>query len=91
LKGVAHISFIGGGVIMPSHTPYEREILVQHVEAATKRHGSVRLAVDRQDWTISVSAQHRAVCTRCSRRAGVLTYRFAGTTLCTPCARRTLQ
>jgi hypothetical protein len=91
LKGVAHISFLGGGCIMPSHTPYEREVLIQHIEAAGRRHGNVRLRVDRQDWLITRSAAVRAACIRCHRRAGALVYRFGGAVLCTGCARRSLQ
>ena len=76
---------------MPSHTPYEREILIQHLEAATTRYGNARLLVDRQDWRVSFSTQLRALCIRCKRSVGTLTYRHAGTTLCTACARRSLQ
>jgi hypothetical protein len=76
---------------MPSHTPYERETLIEQLEAATRRYGSARLLVDRQDWRVSFSTQLRVLCTQCKRPVGTLTYRHAGTTLCTSCARRSLQ
>lgn len=76
---------------MPSHTPYERETLLEHVEAASQRHGDVRLRIDQQDWMISRTTPVRAVCLRCKRRTGAVTYHLAGMAFCIPCARQTLQ
>ena len=74
MKDVAHISFEGGGLIVPVHTPYERELLVEHVEASTKRLGSVQLEVNRRHWTISMNNGLGAVCAACSQWPDNLTY-----------------
>lgn len=39
MTDVAHLSFRGGGLLLPAHTPYERELLIEYIEATTKRHG----------------------------------------------------
>ncbi len=71
---VAHISFDGGGLILPVKTPYERELLVEHVEASTKRHGRVRLEVGRDQWVISRQSGAREVCAVCSQWPENLSY-----------------
>ncbi len=91
MKDVAHISFKGGGLIVPAQTPYERELLFENAEVYTKRHGSVRLKVNRRQWTISRPNGHREVCASCSRWLNNLTYRSDGQTLCGQCARRALH
>jgi hypothetical protein len=74
MNDIAHLSFRGGGLILPAHTPYERELLVESVEAATKRHGHLQLAVDGRHWTISTSNGLRPVCDSCSQWPNDLTY-----------------
>jgi hypothetical protein len=92
MKGFAHISFVGGGLIVPVQTPYERELLVEHLEASAKRHGSVQTEVDRRHWTVvSLSKGHREMCAACSRHLDRLRYRLDGRTLCGECAGCTLQ
>ena len=91
MKSVAHISFEGGGLIVPAQTPYERELLFEHVEMSTKRHGCVRLDVNRGHWTISLRNGDREACASCSRWLDSLIYRFEGQTLCGQCARRALH
>ena len=91
MKDVAHIWFDGGGLIMPAQTPYERQLLVEHLEVSTKQHGSVRLELNRRHWTISRNTRPDTVCGSCSRSRDDLTYRFDGQTLCGQCARRILH
>ena len=90
MKGVAHISFEGGGLIVPAQTPYEREMLFEHVEVSTKRYGRVWLDVNRGHWTISLRNGDREACASCSRWLNLI-YRFDGQTLCGQCARRALH
>jgi hypothetical protein len=80
MKDVAHISFEGGGLIVPVHTPYERELLVEHVEASTKRHGCIHLEVNRRHWTISMNDGLRAVCAACSQWPDKFTYPLGSST-----------
>ena len=91
MKGIAHVSFQGGGLIVPAHTPYDCELLFEHAEAATERHGDVRFDLNRQEWRISLRNGYREVCASCGRWPGNLTYRFDGQTLCAWCARRALR
>ena len=91
MKGIAHVSFQGGGLIVPAHTPYDCELLFEHVEAATKRHGDVRFDLNRQQWRISLHNGHGEVCASCGRWPGNLTYWFDGQTLCAWCAHRALH
>ena len=74
MKDIARITFEGGGLILPMHTPYERELLVEHIEVSTKRHGWVRLEVNRRQWTISMNNGRRQVCASCSRWPDNLSY-----------------
>ncbi len=91
MNGVAHISFKGGGLIVPVETPYERELLFEHVEVSTKRHGGVRLRLNSRLWTISLSNGHPEVCGACRQSMDTLTYRFDGESRCARCARRALH
>lgn len=91
MKGVAHVSFEGGGLIVPAHTPYQRELLFEHVEASTKRRGDVQLRLNGRHWTISSSATPLEVCTGCPRSLDKLTYRFDAQALCGHCARRAVH
>lgn len=34
MKGIAPVSFQGGGLMVPAHTPYDCELLSEHVEPA---------------------------------------------------------
>jgi hypothetical protein len=74
MKNIAHLSFKGGGFILPAHTPYERELLVECVEATTKRYGHLRLEVGGRRWTIRTSNGLRPVCDSCSQWPDDLTY-----------------
>jgi hypothetical protein len=74
MNDIAHLSFRGGGLILPAHTPYERELLVECVEATTKRHGHLRLDVDGRHWTIRTSNGLHAVCGSCSQWPDDLSY-----------------
>ena len=91
MNSIAHISFPGGGLVVPSRTPYERELLVEHTEAAAKRHGAVHLLLDSRCWTIAPTDRPVDPCTSCSGRPGRLTYRLEGRAFCGQCARNALH
>ena len=74
MNDIAHLSFRGGGLILPAHTPYERELLVECVETTTKRHGRLRLEVGGRQWSIRMSGGLRPVCVSCSQWPDDLTY-----------------
>jgi hypothetical protein len=56
MRGVAHISFSGGGVFLPARNPYDREILVEHVADRVRSKGEVQVALDDRCWSVSLSS-----------------------------------
>jgi hypothetical protein len=74
VKDIAHISFAGGGFITPAQTPYERQLLVEHIEVSTKRHGCIHLEFNRRHWTIRMNKGPGAVCASCSQWPTTLTF-----------------
>jgi len=91
MRGVAHISFEGGGLIVPVQTPYERQLFFEHIDLSAKRHGSVRLKINRRHWTVSLHNGDHEACASCPRSLDALTYRLNGQTYCGQCARRALH
>ena len=91
LKDVAHISFEGGGLILPVRTPYQHEVLMEHLEVSTKRHGAVRLDLHGRRWNIAVNDGPAEPCTTCTLPADNVTYRFEARSLCRPCASDALR
>jgi hypothetical protein len=91
MKGVARISFEGGGLILPTQTRYERELLIEHVELSAKGRGSVGLDFNGRQWTVSSKNGRNEACASCARWPDKLTFRLGGRTLCGRCARRVLQ
>ena len=74
MNDIARLSFAGGGMILPVRTSYECELLVEHVEAYARRHGHLRLDIDRRRWTIRTSTGFRPVCVSCSQWPDGLAY-----------------
>jgi hypothetical protein len=67
MNHIARLSFNGGGLILPAKTLYDRELLVESVEATTKRYGRLVLEINGRHWTISMSDGLRPVCVSCSQ------------------------
>ena len=89
MKGVARISFHGGALFVPAKTPYEREVLFEHLDLYAKRHGIVRVELNRHEWTVCRREGDKLLlCSDCSRRLDSLSYALGGRTLCAFCAKR---
>jgi hypothetical protein len=93
MKGVARISFHGGALFVPVKTPYDREVLFEHLDLYAKRHGTVRVELNRREWLVSSrsDAENAPSCTECDRRLEALTYALGGRTLCGFCAKRDVK
>jgi hypothetical protein len=91
MQGNAHISFAGGGLILPAQTPYDRELVFEHIEASAKQHARIELSAKGRHWTISLKSAHRELCARCSRSLRDLTYRGNGKNFCGHCVRHALM
>jgi len=92
VKGVARISFQGGALFVPVKTPYDREVLFEHVDLYAKRHGTVRVELNRREWRVSKSeGDTPPTCADCNRRLDSLTYALGGRNLCAFCAKRDVK
>jgi hypothetical protein len=85
MHGTAHISFAGGGLILPAYTPYDRELVFEHIEASAKQHAHMELSAKGRHWTISVRSARHETCFRCSRSLRDLAYRGNGQNFCARC------
>jgi len=52
MVGVAHVSFSGGGLFLPARTPYDRQVLMEHVTNRVRSNGLVQVLVDDQRWMV---------------------------------------
>jgi hypothetical protein len=92
MKGVARISFQGGALLVPARTQYDHEVVFEHVETYARRHGMVRLELDRREFTVSfMNGSERRLCASCAHPLEALTYALGGRDLCMQCARRGLR
>jgi hypothetical protein len=64
-KGIAHVSFPGGGMFVPARNPYDRQLLAEHVLSRARAKGQVQVLLDDQRWMVYHSPGRRNIC--CSR------------------------
>ncbi len=68
MNSVAHLSFAGGGLLLPARDPYERELLVEHVLARARQNGTVRVAFHGRAWSVQLTPDtFTDSCARCGR------------------------
>ena len=66
-NGIAHVSYHGGGMFLPARTPYERQMLIEHVVDRARTRGQVQVLVDEQRWLVHAKRGRLSVCCeRCS-------------------------
>ena len=67
-RGPAHIVFSGGGLIVPAWTPYERQLLTEHILASVHHKQQVRVSIGRRAWLVEQADEERPiVCSLCDR------------------------
>jgi hypothetical protein len=79
----------GGSMTLPADTPYDRQVLADHLAALIRRHGVVRLTAGRRAWWLTLT--DRAVQGQCDLCLRPLQYgvRHTGEGLmCIACASR---
>jgi hypothetical protein len=89
MNGMAHLSFGGGGLLLPARESYERELLVEHVIARARRTGAVRVAFQGRAWYVRQTPETvTARCGRCRRTLQPTWYATAsaGVAYCLRCA-----
>jgi len=87
MKSVARLSFEGGGTLLPARTPYEREVVLEHVELSARRHRRLWFDLDRRTWLVACSPDAPRVCASCSRPCLGLTFVRGTQALCIRCWR----
>jgi hypothetical protein len=63
----AHVQCSSGGLILPAHSPYDRQVVRQHVQQLVGPIGSVQLGVDGNDWTVTRPNGQPHSCTECAQ------------------------
>jgi hypothetical protein len=74
MKGIARLSFHDGGFVLPVNTPYEREVVFEYADQCAKRHGRVRLEIDRRECTVRVRGEQPETCVTCGHRVDGVAY-----------------
>ena len=88
-RGIAHVSFTGGGVFLPARDAYDRQTLIEHVIARAHAQGRVQVLLDRHRWLVQAGAPQFgrtcAVCGQVADTAGCCAT-SDGVTYCVCCA-----
>ena len=87
--GIAHVSFAGGGTFLPTRTPYQRQMLVEHVLQCVRANGRVQVLVHDQRWMVYLRGGASTVCcSRCGHSLGSAVYSTGDATeaYCAECA-----
>ena len=88
-KGVAHVSYRGGGCFLPVQTPYGRELLVEYVADLVRVKGIVQVLIDDVRWLVQTCAGRPAAsCTHCTETLKVRCDHEEASRLCMRCAFR---
>lgn len=90
LREFADICSENGRRILPIHTPYQRELLFEYVEATANRYGLVRLDALDQRWLVQPADDPRGSCDTCRACTLDLSYGLGERSFCGPCARLVL-
>ena len=93
MKAVAMIALDGSGMILPAKTPYDRDLLFEHVSSLAKRYGQVHLTVTGGRWTVAAATETNppGTCDRCTYPVRRVVYSRGRHTLCPWCARREVR
>ncbi|MDX2170428.1 MAG: hypothetical protein SF182_25375 [Deltaproteobacteria bacterium] len=77
----------GAALVLPAGTPYERELVAEHLHGVARRRGAVRMRLGAQHWLLVWSRQSCASrCAACGGRQRGLCVRLAARDCCARCA-----
>jgi hypothetical protein len=88
-SGIAHVSFLGGGIFLPARDPYDRQTLIEHVTQRLHAKGQVQVLVDNHRWMVQAGATYRtATCAACGQAvdAACFSNMSNGAAYCVHCA-----
>ena len=86
---IAHMTFSGGGMMLPASTPYEREVLREYLLDRALRTERVQLRARGKTWSVErCSPKQPRTCSRCKRHLAAAALHAPGSTTdyCVPCA-----
>lgn len=68
----AHLTFAGGGLLLPARTPYDLQVLREHVLNRARHVQQLQVKVARKTWLVERPGEERAfVCGLCKRQLTV--------------------
>ncbi len=85
----AHVTFAGGGLVLPARTAYDRQLLRDHILNSLRREDEVLISVGAETWTVERPIRgHRPNCEGCRRQlaAAVLHKADTDASYCVACA-----
>ena len=87
-KGIAHLSFRGGGMLLPARSPYDRQLLTEHVVSRVRTDGRVQVLLDDRCWLVHLRrGPGAACCTACGHiTESSCISRGCGNSYCVKCA-----
>ena len=88
-RGIAHVSFAGGGFFLPARSPYDRQLLAEHVQSRVRAKGKVQVLIDDQRWMVRRrGSSGLADCSQCGGAVNSACYLGigSGTPYCLTCA-----
>ena len=88
-RGIAHVSYPGGGVFLPARDPYDRQTLIEHVNQRVRAKGRVQVLIDSHRWMVQPNSLPLAnACAVCGQTADTACYSAGGygAPYCVACA-----
>jgi hypothetical protein len=67
VSDIAQVQCARGGLVLPACSPYDRQLLREHVEKLVAPCGSLQLGLDGNEWTITRLREELSSCTGCSQ------------------------
>lgn len=84
----ARISLPTGDTFLSADTPYDRDVVFDHVHLETHHHRCVRLELDRHSYLVQAPPRGpQSRCSQCHRPVGPLAYSGRLGTACERCVR----
>jgi hypothetical protein len=88
MNDIARIQFDHGALVMPARSGYDRELVFEQAEFYARRHGQVRLELDRREMLVSVvTGLATGPCSACGQREAALSFVVGRRRLCRHCIR----
>ena len=87
--GIAHVSFSGGSVFLPARTPYDRQVLLEHIVDRARAKERVQVLLEKLRWMVHLRrGPATAYCSACGRLLNAACYSTAedGQAHCLGCA-----